>query len=366
MQDSKKFIQASRGNIIVPSSIGQLQRRSFLASLAALGAGTLLPGCATDSAPGALAAGKPRRIDVHHHYVPPGYLAAIPRARASGTPPAWTPALSLEDMDRNGIALSIGSIIPEGVWFGDVALARRLGRMVNDYGAELVRDYPGRYGLFATLALPDVEGSLKEIEYALDVLKADGFALMTSFDTRYLGDAAFWPVLEELNRRRAVVYTHPLQPACCKNPIPSLLSASAIEYPADTSRTIASLLFTGAAARFPDIRWIFSHGGGVLPFVYSRYTRQEAAMKDRAKYLPNGVAYEIKKFYYETAQANHAGAIQALLKITPLSQVLFGTDYPFRPGAEEVEGISGYGFSAAELEAIERGNALRLLPRWKT
>ena len=172
------------------SALELLPRRSFLAGLAALGASTLLPGCATDS--GGTAGAKPRRIDVHHHYVPPDYLAAIPRARASGAPPVWTPALSLEDMDRNGIALSIGSIIPEGAWFGDVALARRLVRMINDYGAQLVRDYPGRYGLFATLALPDVEGSLKEIEYALDVLKADGFALMTTFERKTLSLGGLW------------------------------------------------------------------------------------------------------------------------------------------------------------------------------
>src|SRR3954471_7096351 len=172
MHKVKQWDDASGGLLLAPDST-LWPRRSFLTSLAALGAGTLLPGCASDSAGTSRVAGAPYRIDVHHHYLPPGYLAAIPRARASGAPPAWTPALSLEDMDRNGIALSISSIMPEGAWFGDVPLARRLVRMINDYGAQLVRDYPGRYGLFATLALPDVEGSLKEIEYALDVLKAD-------------------------------------------------------------------------------------------------------------------------------------------------------------------------------------------------
>ncbi len=141
---------------------------------------------------------------------------------------------------------------------------------------------------------------------------------------------------------------------------------SAIEYSADTTRAIASLLFSGAAARYPDIQWIHSHGGGVLPFVYSRFTRQEAAMKDRAKVLPNGVSHEVKKFHYDTAQANHAGALAALLKIAPVSQVMFGTDFPFRPGAEEVAGLAAYGFTAAELQAIERGNALRLMPRWQS
>ncbi len=341
-----------------------IQRRAFLAGLAALSAGTLLPGCATESAGPAAVGGKPYRIDTHHHHIPPNYLASIPRARGGGKPPVWTPARSLEDMDKNGIATSITSIIPDGVWFNDVALARRLARECNDYAAKLARDYPGRYGIFASLALPDIDGSLREIEYASDVLKADGFALMTSFGDKYPGDAAFWPVLEELNRRKAIVYTHPL--TCCGNPVAQWISSSAIEYTADTTRAIASLLFSGAAARYPDIRWVFSHGGGVMPFVYSRFTRQEASLPaaERAKVLPNGVEYEIRKFYYETAQANHAGAIAALLKVAPVSQVMFGTDFPFRPGSEVVEGLQQYGFTRADLAAIERGNALRLLPRW--
>lgn len=340
------------------------ERRSFLAGLAAFGAGASLPGCVSNSAAPVLAGGKPHRIDIHHHHIPPGYLAAIPRQRGGGKPPQWTPARSLEDMDRSGIATSITSLIPDGAWFGDVALARRIARDANEYAAKLARDYPGRYGVFATLALPDIEGSLREIEYALDVLKADGFALMTSFADKYPGDPAFWPVLEELNRRRAVVYTHPLTPNCCANPIAQWLPSSAIEYPADTTRMIASLLFSGAAARFPDIQWIHSHGGGVLPFVYSRFTRQEAALKERAAVLPNGVLHEVRKFYYDTAQANHPGALAALLKLAPVSQVMFGTDFPFRPGAEVVDGLAQYGFAAAELQAVERGNALRLMPRW--
>ena len=343
-----------------------IPRRQFLASLAAMGAGALIPGCATSNAGPVLAGGKPHRIDIHHHHIPPTFLASMPRQRTGGKPPAWTPASSLEDMDKNGVATSITSLIPDGVWYSDIALARRLARDANDYAAKLARDYPGRYGIFASVALPDIEGSLREIEYAFDVLKADGIAMMTSFTNKYPGDPAFWPVLEELNRRKAVVYTHPLVAECCANPIASLISSSAIEYPADTTRAIASLLFTGAAARFPDIRWIFSHGGGVLPFVYSRFTRQEAATKDREKLLPNGVLHEIKKFYYETAQANHPGALDALLRVAPVSQVLFGSDFPFRPTSEVVEGITQYGFSAGDLLVVERGNAVRLLPRWNT
>ncbi len=341
------------------------QRRRFLTGLAALGAGALIPGCASNAQAPGVAGAKPYRIDIHHHLLPPKYVAELPKFAKGESAPPWSPAKSIEDMDKNGIATSLTSLMQPQVWFGNVPLGRRLARESNDYAATLVRDYPGRFGIFATLPLPDIEGSLKEIEYALDVLKADGFGLMTSYADKYLGDPAFWPVWEELNRRKAVIYNHPLAVECCRNPIPQYMVNSAIEYATDTSRTIGSLLFSGAAARFPDISWIHSHGGGTMPFLWQRYTRQEGAIKNRQEVLPNGLLHEIKKFYYDTAQANHAGALAALLKLVSTSQVMFGTDFPYRPGSEVVEGLTAYGFSAAELQAIDRGNALRLMPRLK-
>jgi predicted TIM-barrel fold metal-dependent hydrolase len=197
----------------------------------------------------------------------------------------------------------------------------------------------------------------------LDTLKADGFCLMTSYAGKYLGDPAFWPVLEELNRRKAVIYTHPLVPQCCGATVPGL-SPATIEYAVDTTRTMASLMFGGGAARFPDIRWIFSHSGGVAPFLVSRFVREESDMKDKAlKVLPQGVLYELKKFHYETAQGNHPGALDALMRLVPISQVLYGTDFPYRVGAEVNAGLAAYDFSAAQRMAIDRDNALRLMPR---
>ena len=306
---------------------------------------------------------KPYRIDVHHHVVPPSYLAEI-ASRLLGSAAQWTPELSIEDMDKSGIGKSVLSLIQPGVWFGDVDEARRLAREANDYGAGVARDFPGRFGLFAAVPLPDAEGSLKEIEYGLDVLKADGIGLMTSYGTRYLGDPLFAPVWEELNRRKAVVYTHPLAPECCKNPIPGV-SAAAIEYATDTTRTIASLVFSGTAARYPDIRWIFSHGGGTMPFLLSRFTHEEKIIKNRGEVLPKGVVFELKKFHYDTAQANHGGALAALTRLIPIEQILLGSDFPFRPGRDVVEGLNAYGFKARDLRAIERGNAMRLMPTLK-
>jgi predicted TIM-barrel fold metal-dependent hydrolase len=305
------------------------------------------------------------RIDVHHHFIPKFHVDSMmaPGRRAGAAPPAWSPAASLEEMDKSGIATAVLSIAQPGVWYGDnVEEARRLARELNEYGAKLVADHKGRFGLFAVIAPPDLQGSLKEIEYALDTLKADGIGLLTSYQDKYLGDPSFAPVYEELNRRKALVYVHPTTPDCCRGLVPGI-PPSSIEYATDSTRTIAHLVFSGTAKRFPDIRWIFSHSGGTLPFLSGRFVR--LAQERKPAHLPDGPLPEFRKFYYELAQGNTPGQIAALLKMVSVSQVMYGTDYPFRDGAEVNAGIADWGFSAADLRAIERDNALRLLPRIK-
>jgi 6-methylsalicylate decarboxylase len=325
-----------------------LDRRRFLGA----GAAALLRGAA--------GAEKPHRIDIHHHLFPPTYNTAIV---ALGQPasPTWTPARSIDEMDKSGIATSVVSLSPPAVAFPDVALARRIAREANEYAAKMAKDYPGRFGLFAAVPLTDIDGSLREIEYALDMLKADGIGVMTSYGDKWLGDAGFAPLWEELNRRKAVVYTHPHSPDCCVN-LKVGIPATDIEWATDTTRTIASLLFSGTAARYPAIRWIFSHGGGTTPFLVSRFVYEEKTMKNREERLPNGLMYELKKFYYDTAQANHPGALAALLKLVTPAQILYGTDYPYRTGGEVNAGLRAEGFAPKDLRAIERDNALRLLP----
>jgi predicted TIM-barrel fold metal-dependent hydrolase len=307
---------------------------------------------------------KPHRIDVHHHFFPPDYVAAI-TAMGAAASPAWSPARSIEEMDRSGIATCILSLSPPGVSSPDAAKSRAMARSANEYATKMAADYPGRFRLFAAIPMSDTDSSLREIEYSLDKLHACGIGLMTSYGDRWLGDAAFRPVWEELNRRKAVVYTHPTTPACCGN-LNDDIPAVAIEWATDTTRTIASLVFSGVAARYPDIRWIFSHGGGTMPFLLSRFVYQEKTMQDRAARLPNGLMHELQRFYYDTAQANHPGALAALLKIVTPAQVLFGTDFPYRDGAEVNAGLAAQGFSASDLAAIERGNAVRLIPALRT
>jgi len=334
-----------------------LSRRGFLASGLGLAGGALGP-----VPPAAAQARKPLRVDFHHHFLPPRHVDKILAQRESGRPPQWSPERSLEEMDHNGVATAICSLVQPGIWFGDIETSRAMARYCNEYAAQMVAGHPGRFGFFAAIPLPDTDGSLREIAYALDSLHADGIGLMTQFEDKYLGDPAFTPVFEELNRRKAIVYTHPTQPQCCVGLVKGV-TVSTIEYATDTSRTIASLLFSGTAARFPDIRFIFSHGGGTVPFLLGRFERLAEEKKDA--WLVNGAAPILRKFYYEIAQANHPGALDALLRLAPVSNVLFGSDFPLRPVSEAVAGISQYQFNNSQRGAIERDNAWRLLPRLK-
>jgi predicted TIM-barrel fold metal-dependent hydrolase len=307
---------------------------------------------------------KAHRIDVHHHHTPPPYVAALTAKNIPGPVRDWTPEKSIADMDKAGVATALTSITTPALRFLDEAGARKLARECNEYTAKLVADSKGRFGMFAAMPLPHVEGTLQEIAYALDTLKADGVGLLTSYGDKWLGDPAFTPVLEELNRRRAVVYTHPTTANCCGNLIPDV-PESIIEWGTDTTRTIASLVFSGAAARFRDVQLIFSHGGGTLPFLTERFLRLPLINKNLATRVPNGVEHELKRFYYDTAQAAHPYALASLTKLIPVSQIVFGTDFPYRTAAEHVKGLTDYGFSASDLQSIDRDNAVRLLPRLK-
>jgi predicted TIM-barrel fold metal-dependent hydrolase len=266
-------------------------------------------------------------------------------------------------MDKAGVATSITSVTTPGLSFADVPLGRRLARECNDYAAKLRADYPGRFGIFVMLPLTDVDGSLAEIAYGLDTIKADGVSLFTSYGNKWLGDPAFAPVLDELNRRGAVVYTHPRTADCCVNLLPNIPDP-VIEYGTDTTRTIASLVFSGAARKYRNIKFIFSHAGGTLPFLLERFTRLPLIEKSLQPMVPDGVLPELQRFYYDTAQAAHPPALAALLKMVSVSQVVFGTDYPFRTSIDHVKGLAAYGFSEKDLLAIERENAIRLLPHY--
>jgi predicted TIM-barrel fold metal-dependent hydrolase len=307
--------------------------------------------------------GKLHRIDIHHHLVSPGFLAKLRELNmAQHALEDWTPARSVEELDKANVVTAFTSVPPPGVWHGDNAKARALARESNEYAAKIASEHPGRFGIFAALPLPDVDGSLREIEYTFDVLKADGVGLMTSIDQKWLGDKAFAPVMDELNRRKVVVYTHPTAPTCCRGLIPEVAD-HIIEFGTDTSRTMMSLLLTGTAVRCGDIKFIFSHGGGTMPFLTERILWWAKVREDLKAVMPNGPLHELKKFYYDTAFVANRYALSSLTQLVATSQILFGSDYPFRTCTDHVDGLAAYGFSADDLKAIERDNACRILER---
>ena len=337
----------------------EMDRRGFLT--AALGV-ALAPCCA---AAAQRSAAGPRRLDLHHHFAPPAWVSDVtgrPLLQPANT--RWTPEQSIEDMDRGGVAAAVVSITNPGLWFGDPAQARRLARACNDYGAKLVQDRPSRFGLFAAMPLPDVDATLKEIEYAYDTLKADGVGLFTSYGGMWLGNPAFRPVMEELNRRKAVVTVHPTAADCCRNlTYAPGIGPGTIEYGTDTTRAIVSVAVNGDATRFPDIRFIWSHAGGTAPFLAGRIDGAASAAREA---LPDGFLAALKRFYYDVAGAANVGALASLRQVVASTQIVFGTDFP--PGgtsAAVARALEEVGlFTADDLRAIGRDNAVRLLPRF--
>jgi predicted TIM-barrel fold metal-dependent hydrolase len=196
-----------------------------------------------------------------------GALKGIP----DGMPqmPDWEPETTVAMMDRQGIATAVLSVSSPGVHFGNDDAARRLARSLNEFGARTVQDHSGRFGTFASLPLPNIDATLEEIRYALDVLKVDGFVILTNFGGIYLGDLKFDPIFDELNRRNAIVFIHPTSPACWEH-IALGFPRPMIEFPFDTTRAVTNLVVSGTLERCPNVRIIVPHAGGTLPFLARR------------------------------------------------------------------------------------------------
>lgn len=302
-------------------------------------------------------------VDVHAHFAPPQYVADLAGTNLILPPIAsWSIAKHLEEMNAAGVGRSMLSITTPGIALGDAANARRVARYCNEYAAGLVAEHPRELGMFAALPLSDADGSLLELAFALDSLRAAGIGLFTSYDGRWLGDDAFSPVLEELERRKAIVYVHPTAPHCCEGLLPYIPDAL-IEYGADTTRAITNIIYRGAAARYPNIRWIFSHAGGTMPYLIERFDTTDRVAAWVKAVAPEGYRAAARRFFYDTAQSSNAATLGALRAVIPPTQVVFGTDYPFRTMRDHVTNLAAAGiFSAAEIAGIHRGNVASALP----
>jgi len=297
------------------------------------------------------------RIDVHHHVVPPRY--------ADDSMPIKLPdtEAQLRSMDNWHIRTAITSLTPRVV-LKNIHRLRAVARDCNEFQARMAQDHPSRLGAFALLPLPDVDGTLGEISYALDVLRLDGVGLFSSVNDRYLGDPSFDPVFDELHRRKAVVFIHPTH---CEAPEHTQLHAPpfVVEYVFDTTRAIVNLVFTGTLKRCPNIRFIVAHGGGTVPFLAQRIAMMEG---HRGAKNVTGVIATLRSLYYEIASTTSGFALRSLQELADPAHIFWGSDLPFVYGErlkEEVDHWEQYdGFDAAGRVAVEQLNAFKLFPRF--
>lgn len=307
------------------------------------------------------------RIDVHQHVIPPFWAEWL--KSKGGDPsgwaaPAWSVDAAIAMMDREEIRAGLLSVTAPGVSVGQGNEINDMARRINDWNAELVRQRPDRFGLFITLPMPDVDAALKEIERGLGELGADGVTLFTNYGGRYLGDAAFLPVLEELDRRGAFVFVHPSKPdAGMVGGVPSPV----IDYPFDTTRTATSLLFSGVMHSLNNIKISLSHAGGMLPFVAHRIA-ELASAAGLSSMSREELLAGMRRFYFDTALSSSCQALDGLRAVADPERILFGSDFPYAPSRS----VSYFGRGLDEnlkddadlLAKINSGNAGKLFPRF--
>lgn len=303
----------------------------------------------------------PMRIDTHQHIVPPFYSEwlAAKGISAGGLPiPQWSTEGALDLMESAGVATGILSVSTPGVHLGDDAEARSMARQVNEFAAHVVRQYPDRFGFFATLTLPDVEGAIAEARYALDVLKADGVVLLTNVRGAYLGTSEWDPLMEELNQRNAVVFVHPSDlPGPSVDGIPPF----AADFLLDTTRAAIHYAKSGSLERFPGLKIILSHGGGFVPYAAERISR--ICSPDGSNEA--GIT-RLRQFYFDTALSSSPYALPSLLAFADHSRITFGSDWPYAPKARSLHFagmLDNFTLPDQLRSAVHRSNAERLFPR---
>jgi 6-methylsalicylate decarboxylase len=306
------------------------------------------------------------RIDVHHHVIPPAYRTLLDSLGDiyGGRPvPAWDTTSAIAMMDTHRIATSIVSVSVPGVHWGDDAQARGIARSVNEYTAEMVKDRPDRFGTFASLPLPDVEGATEEAVYALDQLHADGVIVMSNAAGRYLGDPLFEPLWVELDSRDAVVFIHPIEP-----PMPRVpgIPPPVVDYPFDTTRTAVHLALNGVMRRHIRMKMILSHAGGFLPYVAYRVATT-AALADTSRRIDSVLA-DLRRFYFDIALSANPITLPSLLAFAAPGHVLYGSDWPFVTAdyvayfSRLLDSYTGWR-RPDQHHAIERVSAETLFPR---
>ena len=304
------------------------------------------------------------KIDTHFHFAPDFWIKAVQDAGLFQPFDHWSIDSAYPYFEKYDVAAGVLSVSSPGINFMPPAQAVSFARRLNETAAEIVRDKPARFGSFATLPMVDVDATVREIAHGYEVLGIDGVGMLSNVNGVYPGDAHFDPVLQELNRHKAVVFIHPTSPVYGTAP----KAPDIAEWPFDTARAAISLIYSGALRRYPDIRFILAHGGGGLAAAVAFRTALFAPrIKGMTPPFTEAEAYqEMASFYYDLALGARGNVLGALRGLCPIEHVLFGTDWTFAPDSvirTEVDGFNALKMSPAERLAIGRGNALKLFPR---
>jgi predicted TIM-barrel fold metal-dependent hydrolase len=317
-----------------------------------------------------------RLVDVHHHVVLPEYEAAL--ARAGVADPSRplrrrvTPQQALDAMAELGIVAAVlNPLSAAGVHHGSDEHAQYLAQTTNEALAKFASHAPDRLGFFAALPLPDLDGALRQLEVALDHLRADGVILLSSQNGRYVGDLDFDALYAEMDRRGVIVFVHPASPAY----VPTLrlnLWAAYVEYPFEITRVAANLIYNGITSRYPNIKWILAHGGGALPYLSVRLRLMEESDKNSPSFIdrvPEGVAPHLRSFYFDVALVGGAAPIAALVEMADPARLLYGSDWPYLRrefvSDQIAEMVRLPQFASGGLASIERRNAADAFRRFR-
>jgi predicted TIM-barrel fold metal-dependent hydrolase len=313
----------------------------------------------------------PFTVDMHHHILPDYFWRATNEASAPVggiQPPSWSVSEAIGFLDEAGIDVAITSISTPGVHTGDHEAARALARRCNEFSADLVRDRPDRFGGFGCLPLPDLDGSLDELEYALDELRLDGVVLFSNSRGVYLGDTRLDPLFDELQRRQALVFVHP---NASPDPIAHTLGLpdALIDFTADTTRAVARLHYSNTFARTPDVTYVFSHAGGTVPYLAGRFGIVDEMGVIGGAEARQSAAETFRRLYWDTALSWGDPVLRMLRSVVGIEHVVFGSDYPYlrrdlavaspRRIADSPE------LSASERAGVLGGTASKLIPRLK-
>ena len=322
-------------------------------------------------------------IDVHSHHYPDSYLDACRRSDSglehyvrddgrlvvlqdgavAAAVPQPLPGMDhrLAMMDDVDVDVQVLSVSAPNVFRLPPALRLPLTRDLNDEFGDIVGASGGRLRFFASLPLPDIDAALAELDRVLDRPGVVGVMLCTTVDRRTLDDAHLAPLWEELSRRRAVVFVHPTT-ACCTEGLRDFALSLALDFLAETTNAIGRLIYSGTFERHPGIRWVFSHLGGTVPFVYHRFDNYARQFPEVRRHITRKPSEQLRELFFDTA-TTHAAAMRCAFETFAVSQFVFGTDYPHVPGGMRVfvDTLEAAGLPTEDLARVGRRNAAALL-----